>query len=86
LGVQVVFIYKNKIFLLTQIEEVKVEKKVEKKAVVKVEVKKGDNRYFRLKGTESHDVDFRELTVPLISFVSGTRVSERITLFIFPPT
>jgi hypothetical protein len=32
---------------------VKVEKKVEKKAVVKVEVKKGDNRYFGLTGTES---------------------------------
>ena len=30
--------------LTVQIEEVKVEKKVEKKAVVKVEVKKGDNR------------------------------------------
>ncbi len=29
------------------------EKKVEKKAVVKVEVRKGDNRYFGIKGTES---------------------------------
>jgi hypothetical protein len=38
--------YNYVIILLTQIEEVKVEKKVEKKAVVKVEVKKGDNRYF----------------------------------------
>ena len=34
----------EKALLALQIEEVKVEKKVEKKAVVKVEVKKGDNR------------------------------------------
>ncbi len=41
----------------------KVEKKVEKKAVVKVEVKKGDNRYsiLGLKGQNHTVVDFRDL-------------------------
>jgi hypothetical protein len=70
LGVQVIHIYNYIIILLKQIEEVKVEKKVEKKAVVKVEVKKGDNRYFGLKGT-----------VPPLSFAKRTRVSKRTTLF-----
>jgi len=60
-----------------------VEKKVEKKAVVKVEVKKGDNRYsiLGLKGQNHKVVDFRKLTVPPISFAKRIRVSKRTTLY-----